>query len=147
MCVCVCAYVWLPSTVCMWLWVFLSVCVCVRALTPERLSSLSSEATGVQSVCFHTPLLRYNGSHFFSPPFLFYRLCASSSLSSFCSLFYHIRSWNLSLPPPYSLLPPHFFLHRPHLNLLYWSVLSLFQLHSVAQLGSAGLSLTWLAHF
>lgn len=53
-------------------------CVCVRALScasPQRLSSLSSEATGVQSVCFHTPLLRYNRSHFFLPPLLLSPLC------------------------------------------------------------------------
>lgn len=64
------------------LYVCASHCACVCS-TPERLSSLSSEATGVQSVCFHTPLLRYNGSHFFFfclPSFS--AVCASSSSSS-----------------------------------------------------------------
>lgn len=77
-------------------------CACVCS-TPERLSSLSSETTGVQSVCFHTPLLRYNGSHFCLPSFSAF--CASYfSSSPASSLSFCLFSLSLLL---FLFVPPH----------------------------------------
>lgn len=102
--VCVCSLLYVCGCRCFHLCVCVLSCVCECPLTPERLSSLSSEATGVQRVCFHTPLLRYNGSHFFLPPFHLAPFVLPH-LSFSLSPFFLIRSWNISLPPLYCLLP------------------------------------------
>lgn len=109
LCVCTCA----PYCMCVILAVHVCALIVSVCATPQRLSSLSSEATGVQSVCFHTLLLRHNMETFFFSCFL--------SFAPVCFLIVFLlvfsSSLSLSLKPSPCLLPfppltshPHFFL-------------------------------------
>lgn len=134
--VCACAL----YCMCVAVGIFISLCVCVkeRPLTPERLSSLSSEATGVQRVCFHTPLLRYNSGHFFFLPSFHLSSLVLPHLS-FC-FFSSSVPWNPSLHPLYSPLrapPPPILTPFLHSIPAVLNCLAVLSLHGVTPLNSS----------